>query len=109
MIPYLHNAIFKVNNFLESSPSFWIMRSQRSRRRDKGLLGSFRAVWYLTNQRFLLGFAPDSRAAQQKQRRSLQGRSAAVYSQCDIYVGRFSAGFLDLWLRVMLVLSRGYV
>ena len=38
MIPYLHNAIFKVNNFLESLPSFWIMRSQRSRRRDKGLL-----------------------------------------------------------------------
>ena len=37
MIPYLHNAIFKVNNFLESLPSFWIMRSQRSRRRDKGL------------------------------------------------------------------------
>ena len=36
-IPYLHNAIFKVNNFLESLPSFWIMRSQRSRRRDKGL------------------------------------------------------------------------
>ena len=33
----LHNAIFKVNNFLESLPSFWIMRSQRSRRRDKGL------------------------------------------------------------------------
>ena len=37
MIPYLHNAFFKVNNFLESLPSFWIMRSQRSRRRDKGL------------------------------------------------------------------------
>ena len=37
MIPHLHNAIFKVNNFLESLPSFWIMRSQRSRRRDKGL------------------------------------------------------------------------
>ena len=37
MIPYLHNDIFKVNNFLESLPSFWIMRSQRSRRRDKGL------------------------------------------------------------------------
>ena len=29
MIPYIHKAIFKVNNFLESSPSFWIMRSQR--------------------------------------------------------------------------------
>ena len=39
MIPYLHNAIFKVNNFLESLPSFWIMRSQRSRRGDKGLWG----------------------------------------------------------------------
>ena len=26
MIPYLHNAIFKVNSFPESSPSFW-MRS----------------------------------------------------------------------------------
>ena len=25
---------------LESSPSFWIMRSQRSRRRDKGLYGN---------------------------------------------------------------------
>ena len=33
----LYNAIFKVNNFLESLPSFWIMQSQRSRRRDKGL------------------------------------------------------------------------
>ena len=42
MIPYLHNAIFKVNNFLESLPSFWIMRSQRSRRRDKGLWAAFR-------------------------------------------------------------------
>ena len=37
MIAYLHNAIFKVNIFQESLPSFWIMRSQRSRRRDKGL------------------------------------------------------------------------
>ena len=42
---YLHNAIFKVNNFLESLPSFWIMRSQRSRRRDKGLWGSENGIW----------------------------------------------------------------
>ena len=35
--PYLHSVIFKVNQFLESLDSFWIMRSQRSRRPDKGL------------------------------------------------------------------------
>ena len=40
MIPYLLNSIFKENNFLESSPSFWVTRSQRSRRRDKGLCES---------------------------------------------------------------------
>ena len=36
MIPYLHNAIFKVNSFQDSLSSFWSMRSHRSRRRDKG-------------------------------------------------------------------------
>ena len=34
MIPYLHNAIFKVNIFLESLVSFWIMRSQGSKQVD---------------------------------------------------------------------------
>ena len=37
MIPYLHKVIVKVNKFLESLDSFWIILSQRSRRRDKGL------------------------------------------------------------------------
>ena len=44
MIPYLHNVIFKVNKFLESLDSFWIMRSQRSRHSDKGLLNALHAV-----------------------------------------------------------------
>ena len=46
MIPYLHNAIFSVNVFLDSVVSFWIMRSQRSRRRDIGLLLGSRLAWY---------------------------------------------------------------
>ena len=53
MIPYQLNAIFKENNFLESSPSFWIMRSQRSRRRDKGLLFTHVYVRRTTNAQTL--------------------------------------------------------
>ena len=38
---------FKVNKFLESLESFWIMRSQRSRRRDKGLLVRSQIILYI--------------------------------------------------------------
>ena len=58
MVPYLNNAIFKVYNILESLPSFWIMRSQRSRRRDKGLY-----ICYCVREAFISGTASVQQAA----------------------------------------------
>ena len=52
MVPYLLNAIFKVNSFPESSPSFW-MRSGACDRSDPDV--AIKAYGKVVELRFLNG------------------------------------------------------